>query len=164
LAGVAPEPAVCQKGRDGCQLAGRPVTDNVFTLHIDCHYRRSMKWRYALHIVVCAGMALGLDATWQATALAQSKATSGSEVAPATGTERAGWHIVHGLPYCAQQFMNVATTGPDAAWVLGAGLASTGGCAADGIDVNYWNGAGWSLLPATTALPGPDRIQRSHCG
>jgi hypothetical protein len=37
---------------------------------------------------------------------------------------------------------------------MGAGLRTTGGCAADGIDVNYWNGASWSLLPATSALPG----------
>jgi hypothetical protein len=48
----------------------------------------------------------------------------------------------------------MATTGPDAAWVMGAGLTQTDGCAADGIDVDYWNGATWSLLPATTALPG----------
>jgi hypothetical protein len=48
----------------------------------------------------------------------------------------------------------MAATGPDSAWILGGGLLSTGGCAADGIDVNYWNGASWSLLPATMALPG----------
>jgi hypothetical protein len=118
--------------------------------------RAEMAARYARNIAVCVGVVLSLSVLAPATALAANGAASAPAASgmSATARVRAGWHIVAGLTNCAQTPLKMATTGPDAAWVMGAGLSQTDGCAADGIDVDYWNGGSWSLLPATAALPG----------